>query len=320
MIEEVSAHKTLFNTQNRKGLPIGNLTSQFFANVYLDVLDQFVKHQLKSGYYIRYCDDFVLLDKEKERLLEWREQIRKFLENRLLLALNDGREAIGRITNGLDFLGYIVRPNYILAKRRVVNHLKENLSAYQDRLISKEGHYTVYRYETEELRDLMATWASYMAHLKEASTCRLRKTILNRFDWLGSFFQLKGEKLKMLPEAPARLRSLKWQYRFFLGRRRGSILFFQAGRFFELYDRQAEIAMEALGLQSMKDTRGFRIRCGFPMRYKERYLKKLIQLGFTIYIITEEEGWFPYLKKRRITEEWIPMASVPLNGRRRLGK
>ena len=65
LIEEISAHKTLFNTQNRRGLPIGNLTSQFFANMYLDVLDQFVKHQLKAGYYIRYCDDFVLLDKEK---------------------------------------------------------------------------------------------------------------------------------------------------------------------------------------------------------------------------------------------------------------
>ena len=97
------AHKTLFNAENERGLPIGNLTSQFFANVYLNELDQFVKHHLKARYYMRYCDDFVLLDERIERLLEWKEKIKDFLNVKLRLALNDRRQAIGPIRNGIDF-------------------------------------------------------------------------------------------------------------------------------------------------------------------------------------------------------------------------
>ncbi len=68
----VPPHKTLFNCADGIGLPIGNLNSQFFANVYLNILDQFVKHQLKCQYYVRYCDDFILLSDAFSQLTEWR--------------------------------------------------------------------------------------------------------------------------------------------------------------------------------------------------------------------------------------------------------
>lgn len=61
LLARIPPHKTLFGTCPNKGLPIGNLNSQFFANVYLNHLDQFVKHELKCRHYLRYCDDFVLL-------------------------------------------------------------------------------------------------------------------------------------------------------------------------------------------------------------------------------------------------------------------
>jgi RNA-directed DNA polymerase len=72
-------HKSLFSVEKGKGLPIGNLTSQFFANVYLNALDQFVKHRLKARFYLRYVDDFILLHQNKEQLVVWKEQIRETL-------------------------------------------------------------------------------------------------------------------------------------------------------------------------------------------------------------------------------------------------
>ena len=66
LLQKIPPHKTLFGTENKRGLPIGNLASQFFSNVYLNELDQFVKHHLKARYYVRYSDDFVLLHEEIE--------------------------------------------------------------------------------------------------------------------------------------------------------------------------------------------------------------------------------------------------------------
>jgi hypothetical protein len=85
----IPAHKTLFGTENRRGLPIGNLTSQFFSNVYLNELDQFVKHRLKVRHYLRYSDDFILVHEDPAQLLAWREQIQAFLAEQLRLSLTD---------------------------------------------------------------------------------------------------------------------------------------------------------------------------------------------------------------------------------------
>ena len=71
LLARIPSHKTLFGAPPGKGLPIGNLNSQFFANVYLNGLDQFVKHTLKCRHYLRYCDDFVLLSRDAEQLHEW---------------------------------------------------------------------------------------------------------------------------------------------------------------------------------------------------------------------------------------------------------
>lgn len=72
VLASVPEYKRLSSAPPGKGLPIGNLTSQFFANVYLNELDQFVKHTLKCRCYVRYVDDFVLLHEDRERLLQWR--------------------------------------------------------------------------------------------------------------------------------------------------------------------------------------------------------------------------------------------------------
>jgi len=105
LLHQVPPHKSLRHAAPHIGLPIGNLNSQFFANVYLNALDQFVKHHLKCRYYLRYCDDFVLLSRDRTQLLQWREQIACFLRERLKLALNPTRQRLQPVSNGIDWFG-----------------------------------------------------------------------------------------------------------------------------------------------------------------------------------------------------------------------
>ena len=88
------------------GMPLGNLTSQFFANIYLDELDQFVKHELKARYYIRYVDDFVVLHHSRNILEEYKIKINKFLSGNLNLGLHPDKSKILELGNGIGFLGF----------------------------------------------------------------------------------------------------------------------------------------------------------------------------------------------------------------------
>lgn len=141
LLARVPPHKSLLQCPPGKGLPIGNLNSQFFANVYLNSLDQFVKHDLKCRHYLRYCDDFVLVSRDPDELRAWRGAIAAFLAERLLLRLNDQRERLRPVADGVDFLGYVVRPHYRLARRRVVSRMHERLAAFERGMVGKtEAH------------------------------------------------------------------------------------------------------------------------------------------------------------------------------------
>ena len=107
------------------------LDVQIFANIYLNELDQFIKHTLKVKYYLRYADDFIFLSEYKECLLQYINELKKFLENELKLELHPNKIITRRLDNGIDFLGYIVLPHYILprtkTKRRMFRKLREKI-------------------------------------------------------------------------------------------------------------------------------------------------------------------------------------------------
>jgi len=131
-----------FQTVEGKGLPLGNVTSQLFANVYLNELDQFVKHVLKVKYYVRYCDDFIILENDKEKLFDHVRTIESFLGKNLDLKLHPNKISIRKISQGIDFLGYVVLPHYKVlrtkTKRRVlrkVDLLRRNI---EEGIITKE--------------------------------------------------------------------------------------------------------------------------------------------------------------------------------------
>lgn len=106
----VPAHKSLLNQPEHRGLPIGNLSSQFFANVYLNVLDQFVKHQIGARHYIRYVDDFLLLHESPQWLNAAHAEIDAFLPARLGVRLNPAKTILQPVARGIDFVGQVVRP------------------------------------------------------------------------------------------------------------------------------------------------------------------------------------------------------------------
>jgi RNA-directed DNA polymerase len=95
---------------NPVGIPIGNLTSQLFANIYLNELDHFVKRELREWHYVRYMDDFLILGTNKAHLQDVRERIRFFLADRLKLTLHPKKAEIAPVDRGIDFLGYVMLP------------------------------------------------------------------------------------------------------------------------------------------------------------------------------------------------------------------
>ncbi|VVD74323.1 reverse transcriptase domain protein [Pandoraea horticolens] len=108
-LARVPAHKSLFNALATHGLPIGNLSSQFFANVLLDDLDQHVKHRIRAPHYIRYVDDFVLLHEDAA----WLNRARESIENKLSgldLRLNPSKTILQPISRGIDFVGHLIKP------------------------------------------------------------------------------------------------------------------------------------------------------------------------------------------------------------------
>ncbi len=111
-----------------KGLPLGNLTSQLLVNVYMNELDQFVKHCLRAKHYIRYADDFVLLSPDPNWLRSCLQQISEFLEYELQLQLHPGKVSIKTFASGIDFLGWVHFPTHRVlrttTKRRMLKRLQ----------------------------------------------------------------------------------------------------------------------------------------------------------------------------------------------------
>lgn len=119
-----------FVEQPNKGLPLGNVTSQLFSNIYLNELDQFIKHSLKQRFYLRYCDDFIILHQNREYLESLILAINNFLKNKLILTLHPNKIIIRKLRQGIDFLGYVTLPYHRVirtkTKRRMLRLVNEN--------------------------------------------------------------------------------------------------------------------------------------------------------------------------------------------------
>jgi RNA-directed DNA polymerase len=127
----VPNRKSLFGNDNQHGLPIGNLTSQFWGNVYLDQVDQFIKRKLRCRYYVRYVDDMMLLAESPDQLLRWREQIAIFLRDRLRLELKAGQRELISLREGVEYIGWKTWWNRRVPHRRTLGRLRTRLASFE---------------------------------------------------------------------------------------------------------------------------------------------------------------------------------------------
>ncbi len=149
------------------GIPIGNLTSQLFANVYLNELDQFVKHKLRERYYLRYMDDFLILSADKKDLRLLKEKLREFLKDSLRLTLHPKKANIFPTDKGIDFLGYRIFKHYRLLRKSGVKRFIKRTRAYRKKLAKNEM-------TQEKFDHCLQSWQAYAAF---GNSWRLRKKL-----------------------------------------------------------------------------------------------------------------------------------------------
>jgi len=151
---------------HKKGMPLGNLTSQFFANVYLNELDYFVKHKLKAKYYIRYVDDFVILHNSKEQLSTWKAEIEWFLRERLKLELHPQKSKIVSLSRGIDFVGFRNFWHCRLLRKRNIRKMLSKVEDYKQGKISKDK--------------LLESFQGWNAYAKWADSYKLRRCVVKK--------------------------------------------------------------------------------------------------------------------------------------------
>lgn len=164
------------NLFDRKGVPIGNLTSQIFANVYMNEFDQFVKQELKVKHYARYTDDFILISSDKAYLEKLLPPMQDFLRAKLFLELHPKKVTLTTHHRGADFLGYVILPEHIKirnkTKKRISKKLRERVQLYKRDAISETS-----------LKSLLQ---SYMGVISHADAYQFGEETKNNFwFWLN---------------------------------------------------------------------------------------------------------------------------------------
>ena len=151
----------------RLGLPLGNLTSQLFANIYLNTFDQFIKHNLKAKFYLRYADDFVFLSADKDWLEKQISEVGRFLSDELKLELHPDKIFLKTLASGVDFLGLVNFPDHRIlrtsTKRRMIRKIKEKEKDLAIGLIGRDKFYE--------------TVNSYLGMLKHCCGEKIRREI-----------------------------------------------------------------------------------------------------------------------------------------------
>ncbi len=162
--------KLIYDTNNRKGIPIGNYTSQFFANIYLNELDHYIKEVLKIKYYVRYMDDFILLVNDKKEARKYKLLIEVFLNQKLKLNLN--RKSKYYPNNlGVDFCGYRIYETHLLIRKRSKQKIKALVKKANTDFINNRLDFT----------NIRMCYNSWRAHARHANTYHLINKYHDRF-------------------------------------------------------------------------------------------------------------------------------------------
>jgi retron-type reverse transcriptase len=180
LLGKVPPHKSLLNAPDGFGLPIGNLSSQFFANVYLNELDQYAKHELKLKYYARYVDDIIVIGQDGGELNVAYEKMATFVSNNLGIKFHPNKKEINRVDVGINFVGYIIKPWSKYIRRSTINNMYKKTDL------------------TSDFIPLRATVNSYFGMLRHVNAYKERKLAALKLSQRGCWFDGRLTKLVKL--------------------------------------------------------------------------------------------------------------------------
>jgi hypothetical protein len=177
LLQKVPQHKSLLRTNHDLGLPIGNLSSQFFANVYLNELDQYAKHVLKIKYYARYVDDIVAIDSDAHKLHTDYVKMNTFIFEKLGIQFHPNKKEINKIENGVNFVGFIIKPYCCYVRRSTIQNCYQKIKNKTD------------------LAELYPTVNSYFGMLRHTNSYKERLKLAKKLGIVGAWFNSKLTKM-----------------------------------------------------------------------------------------------------------------------------
>lgn len=162
-------YKFIYDNEEKVGIPIGNYTSQYFANIYLDRLDKYIKENLKVKYYVRYMDDFVLFIKNKKECIHLKKEISNFLNKVLHLELNEKSRYYPN-KMGVNFCGYRIYETHILLRNRSKSKIKKNIKSWNQ----------LYKLNQLDVKKMELSLNSWLGHAKHANTYNITNKYKNK--------------------------------------------------------------------------------------------------------------------------------------------
>lgn len=175
----------LIHQAPRSGIPIGNLTSQLFANIYLNELDQFIKRKLRVGKYIRYMDDFIMIFETYELALAAKSQIEEFLAVKLKLTMSPNKVLIGKNQLGVAFLGFVLTPKSVRLRGIFFRRMKKKITIAKNKeLLNIRGR--------NGLSPILNCLNAYLGHIRYCTNYLSLKEELKKHDF-GLFKEIGKE-------------------------------------------------------------------------------------------------------------------------------
>ncbi len=281
-------HKTLFHDNKQKGIPIGNLTSQFFANVYLNELDQYIKRGLGIKYYLRYVDDFIIMHHEPQKLQDYKVLIIKYIKEKLQLELKDTQVQPVSVYKGIDFLGYFIKPRYTLIRRRVIQNFKKawkesfpmrEINRHQFRII-------LFPQKTANWKTFQARVNSYLAHSNYSDSYNIKKSIEAKLTEKESLVTLQKGYLR-IPRMD-RISSYYSQLALFMKKFPNVLILSERGNMLDILGSEAKSIAETLQIPASPCLNSVLCSIKIKDRKANSNLRKYIKDNFVSYTLIKQ--------------------------------
>lgn len=187
--------KSLFHAATNCGLPIGNLTSQLFGNVYLNGFDHWIKKEFKIKYYGRYVDDLIIIHQNKKYLLDLIPKINNYLDSNLSLKLHPHKIYIQHFSKGVNYLGAIIKPHRIYSGRRVRGNFYQAIQKHNQVIRD-------HRPNPKEMQNYLSSMNSYLGILRHSKSYQFTRKVIKKeiSAWWWNYFEISFRKWKFKPK------------------------------------------------------------------------------------------------------------------------